>query len=58
MDKHAIWPFLKQFAINKMIWPFGHFGPFYTLLKVVSFKAYFGKISTKHTAFHVIPKFI
>jgi hypothetical protein len=23
--KVAIWPFLKQFARNKNIWPFGHF---------------------------------
>jgi len=24
----AIWPFLKRFARNKMICPFGHFLPF------------------------------
>jgi len=23
-----IWPFLKLFARNKMVWPFGHFWPF------------------------------
>jgi hypothetical protein len=25
----AIWPFLKLFARNKMVWPFGHFLAFF-----------------------------
>ncbi len=24
----VIWPFLKLFARNKVVWPFGHFWPF------------------------------
>jgi len=24
----TIWPFLKRFAGNKIVWPFGHFRPF------------------------------
>jgi len=39
-----IWPFLKLFARNKMVKPFGHlaiFGLFLMLTKVVKFKACF-----------------
>jgi hypothetical protein len=57
----AIWPFLKQFDRNKMIWPFGHlaiFWPFLDLDKNKIFLAYFGKNSTKHTSFYDVPKFI
>jgi len=25
LGRVAIWPFLKLFARNKMVWPFGHF---------------------------------
>jgi hypothetical protein len=52
----AIWPFLKQFARNKMVWPF--FGLFQIYKKTVSFQAYFGKISTKHTTFNDILELI
>ncbi len=45
----AIRPLWKQFAKNKMIWLF------LILMKIVSFS---GKISTKYTTFHGIPKFI
>jgi len=37
----TIWPFLKRFARNKMIRPFGYFWPFSILKKIVYFKACF-----------------
>jgi len=44
----SIWPFLRQFVRNEMICPFGPFGLFLMLNKIVYFRAIdemeFGKI--------------
>jgi len=29
VNRVAIWPFLKLFARNKVVWPFGHFLAFF-----------------------------
>ena len=51
----AIWPFLKLFARNKMVLPFGHFfGLFRKLKKIAPFRACFGKIWSKITIFYKI----
>ncbi len=55
----AIWPLkgpnFKQFARNKMIWPFS---PFFRFLWKNIFLAYFVKITTKHITFYNIPNIL
>ncbi len=52
--RFAIWLLWNSLTEIKR---FGLFLAFFNLMKIVSF-AYFGKISTKHTTFYDIPKFI
>ena len=54
LSRVAIWPFLKLFARNKMVWPFGLF---WMLKKIVHLKACFGIIWAKYTILYEILNF-